>query len=193
MTAVPGTDVTSYTWWRCEPRRLRRDQEEITSRFPELQWSAEAAGAWEGRLPRWPFDRPEPAHLTGWIGEQGLLLHLQYSQAYPMQAPRIFPMDPEPEPVEWTQHRWHVNGDGSLCLLREEAAWTGRGSVIDLLLKAAGWRIEHALMKHETIEQMTDSGIVDDDSLDRFLAQPPQPGRSTDPHPQTAESGGPAC
>ncbi|SCG01829.1 MULTISPECIES: hypothetical protein [unclassified Streptomyces] len=192
-TAAAGGTRTPISWWECEPRRLRRDQEEIPTRFPDLVFSDEGAGGWQGTLPRWPFDRPEPACLTGWIGESGLQLRLEYSQAYPMLAPRIFPLDPLPDPLEWTQHRWHVNGDASLCLLRDDI-WTGRESAVDLLLKAAGWRIEYALMKHQVIEHMTGSGIVTDHSLDHLLAQLPEP-EDTDGHgePDTAGQDGPAC
>ncbi|MFE2541002.1 hypothetical protein [Actinacidiphila glaucinigra] len=185
---------TPITWWACEPRRLERDQNEITTRFPDLTWNSEGAGTWYGTLPRWPFDRSEPAQLVHWIGDKGLFLRLEYSQAYPMVAPRLVPLDPLPELLEWTQHRWHVNGDGSLCLLREDAVWTGRESVADLLLKAAGWRVEYALMKHEAIEQMSANGIVSDDRFDRFLAQPPELNDITGSQDcNTAERGGPAC
>jgi hypothetical protein len=60
-------------------------------------------------------------------------------------------------------------GDGSLCLLQDDAAWTGRDSVVDLLLKAAGWRVEYALMRAGVIEAMTLRGIVDDDQLDHLV------------------------
>ncbi|BDD77206.1 hypothetical protein B0E38_07230 [Streptomyces sp. 111WW2] len=86
-------------------------------------------------------------------------------------APRLGPL---PEPFERTQHRWQVNGDAGLCLLRD-AIWTSPESGADLLLKAAGWRIEYALMKHQTIDQMTGSGIVSDHRLDHFLAHPRHP------------------
>ncbi|GGV54794.1 hypothetical protein GCM10010245_86740 [Streptomyces spectabilis] len=133
MTTTPARGTrTPITWWECEPRRLRRDTEEIPARFPRLVFTDEGAGGWEGMLPHWPFDRPEPAHLTDWIGEHGLRLRLEYGHAYPMVAPRIFPLDPLPEPWEWTQHRWHVNGDASLCLLHDDI-WTGRESAVDLL------------------------------------------------------------
>jgi hypothetical protein len=181
MTIAPsgGTRVP-VTWWECEPGRLQRDQQEISARFPDLTFSNDGAGRWQGTLPCWPFDRSEPCHLADWIGKSGLQLRLEYGQAYPMVAPQIFPVDPSPEPWEWTQHRWHVNGDASLCLLRDDV-WTGRESVVDLLLKAAGWRIEYALMKHQIIQQMTGSGIVTDDQLDHFLGRPPAPGDTAEP------------
>jgi hypothetical protein len=179
-------------WWECEPHRLRHDQEEITALFPGLTWQQEGAGSWEGRLPRWPFDRPEPAHVADWMGGEGLLLRVEYRQAYPMVAPRLIPLEPSPELFEWTQHRWHVNGDASLCLLREAAAWTGRESVVGLLLKAAGWRIEYALMKHNAIEEMTVNGIVSDDRLDHLLTRPPSDATRLAPA-KTPEPDEPAC
>ncbi|WP_416972219.1 hypothetical protein [Streptomyces sp. 4F14] len=184
---------TPISWWACEPRRLHRDREEITTRFPGLAWNNEGAGSWEGTLPRWPFDRPEPEHLTDWIGDEGLLLRVEYSQAYPMVAPRLVPLHPLPAPYEWTQHRWHVNGDATLCLLRDDI-WTGRESVVDLLLKAAGWRVEYALVKSGVIEQMSANGIVDDPCFDHFLTQPPAPPDGTERSNQaTAGQDRPAC
>jgi hypothetical protein len=62
-------------------------------------------------------------------------------------------------------------GDGSLCLFQDDAAWTGRDSVVDLLLKAAGWRVEFELMRRGVIEAMTVNGIVDHPQLDHLLAE----------------------
>lgn len=163
-------DVGPVTWWQCEPRRLARDQAEIAERFASLEWQARGAGVWIGWLPRWPFDRPEPPRLVDLIGVQGLRVAVEYGHAYPMMAPRIHPLTPEPGLVERTDHKWHVMGDGSLCLLQEDAAWTGRDSVVDLLVKAAGWRVEYALMKAGVIETMTLHGIVDDGQLDHLVA-----------------------
>lgn len=175
-------------WWKSEPHRWERDRNEITDRFPELSWEPDGAGAWEGRLPLWPFERAQPAGLAEWTDSRGLHLRLGYSQAYPMIAPQIYPLEPEPLRVEWTQHRWHVNGDGSLCLLRTPSAWTGREPVTDLLLKAAGWRIEYALLKHGAIEEMTENGIVDDDRHDHLLSTPPPRDQVTN-----IETGTTAC
>jgi hypothetical protein len=158
------------TWWQCEPRRLARDRAEVAEHFGDLKWLGAGAGGWRGRLPRWPFARPAPVGLVDLIGESGLLVGVEYGHAYPMVPPLIHPLDPEPDVMERTDHRWHVSGDGSLCLLQDDAAWTGRGSVVDLLLKAAGWRVEYALMKAGVIEAMTERGIVEDDQYDRLIA-----------------------
>jgi hypothetical protein len=161
------------TWWQVEPRRLKRDQEEVAERFPDLQWQDAGAGGWIGHLPRWPFTRPEPLGLVELIGEKGLLVAVRYGHAYPIVPPAVFPGEPEPPLRARTDHRWHVMGDGSLCLLQDDATWTGRDSVVELLLKAAGWRVEFELMSHGLIEAMTVDGIVDDDQLDHLFDQAP--------------------
>lgn len=163
-------DPALTTWWQDDRRRLDRDADEIDAMFPELTWKPVAAGQWTGRLPRWPFSRSEPVLLSSLIGLGGLTVEVAYTQAYPMVPPRIYPLDPQPEIGEWTVHAWHVNGDGSLCLLRDEAMWDPAGSVTDLLLKAAGWRIEYALMKRRVVSMMSDNGIVSDPSLDGLVA-----------------------
>ncbi len=96
---------------------------------------------------------------------------VEYGHAYPMVPPAVFPLDPQSEPLERTQNRFHVLGDGSLCLLQDDAAWTGRSSITDLLLKAAGWRVEYALIKTGVIEAMSLCGIVDDDQFDHLIVQ----------------------
>ena len=168
------------SWWQREPRRWEQDRQAINEQFPDLRWDPGGAGMWQGVLPLWPFQRPQPAALADWTGGRGLTVCLMYTQAYPLLAPSIYPLDPEPLRVEWTQHRWHVNGDGSLCLLREPSAWTGREPVTDLLLKAVGWRVEYALLKNGAIEEMTESGIVEDARHDQLLATPP-PARAEAP------------
>ncbi|GAA3438278.1 hypothetical protein GCM10018954_078940 [Kutzneria kofuensis] len=46
-----------------------------------------------------------------------------------------------------------------------------RESVVELLLKAAGWRIEYALMTCGAIESMSLNGIVADPHLDELITQ----------------------
>lgn len=160
------------SWWQEEPDRYERDCREIADLLPTLAWceperAVRGAGGWCGRLPLWPFTRPAPDGLPD-IGD-GLLLELVYSQAYPAIAPKIFPLDPEPRLAHYTHHRWHLNGDGSLCLLQGAADWTGRESVTDLLLKAAGWRVEFALMHAALVDSMTENGIVERDDRDSLI------------------------
>lgn len=164
-------DGQSRSWWQCEPRRLQRDRVEVTEFFPDLVWEAEDAGRWRGRLPLWPFERPEPAGLRDLIGHEGMPVVIEYGHAYPMIPPGVFPVEPQPDPLERTQNRFHVMGDGSLCLLQDDVTWTGRSSITDLLLKAAGWRVEYALIKVGAIEAMSLYGIVDDAQFDHLVAR----------------------
>lgn len=156
-------------WFERDAERLRRDYEEIETAFPDLGWTDADAGGWDGRLPLWPFERPTPDFLADVVGSIGVKIELRYPQAYPMVAPSIRAIDPEPQLREWTVHGWHVNGDGTLCLLRSVALWDPRTSITDLLLKAAGWRIEYALMQRSAIKAMTENGIVNDTIYDDLI------------------------
>lgn len=162
-------NIAPINWWDAEPVRFARDQDEVTARFPELTWNQNGAGGWVGRLPMWPLERPEPPGLSRLLGGAGLQVVIAYRQAYPMVPPRIYPVDPHPEPVECTQHRWHVNGDGSLCQFQTDTAWDPRDSICDLILKAAAWRVEYALMKVGALVRMTLHGIVSDPTLDNLV------------------------
>lgn len=168
MQAGVGDD--RYEWWRQEPGRLDTDQRQLHTRFPGLTWSTEDNGQWSGELPIWPFDRDPPEGLDVLLGGRGLQVLVRCGQGYPAAPPRVVPLDPEPEIVERTQHRWHVNGDGTLCLFQSEAVWSTRATLVEVLLKAAGWRIEYALMKAGLIETMTTNGIVTDTALDDVIA-----------------------
>lgn len=161
------------SWWESDPERLARDLQEVPAHFPDLQFEQVGAGQWSGRLPYWPFERSRPASLDMLTGGDGLLLDLYYPQSYPMVPPNLFPREPDPDVLLRTQHRWHLNGDGSLCLLRVPELWTGREPVTDLLLKAAGWRIEYELMKANLIDRMSENGIVTDPTYDHLVEEAP--------------------
>jgi hypothetical protein len=83
-----------------------------------------------------------------------------------MVEPKLFPLDPDPPRDRRIVHSWHLNGDGSLCLLQTADAWTGRETAADLVAKASGWFIEYLLRERGAIEAMTERGIHSDDSLD---------------------------
>ncbi len=164
-------DITPINWWDAEPSRHAKDQQEVAARFPDLRWVPENPGRWEGRLPMWPLDRTPPAGLLDLLGGEGMQVVILYRQAYPMVPPRIYPVDPRPEPLECTQHRWHVMGDGSLCLFQTETAWDPADSICDLLVKAAAWRVEYALLKAGALTEMTVNGIVRDSQHDDLITR----------------------
>lgn len=164
-------EVAWIPWWQAEPLRLERDRRDVASLASDLELSLEGEGRWSGHLPRWAFDRPEPPGLSDLIGDTGLCVEVQYHGAYPMLPPSVFPKDPEPSYDEWTLHTWHVLGDGSLCLFQSWTDWEPDASIGEVLLKAAGWRVEYALLKAGVIEQMSERGIASDDTYDHLVAE----------------------
>lgn len=157
-------------WFDAEPARLAAEQAAMAAVAPELAWSdTTPGGGWEGLAPVWPFPRPRPGGLDGFLAGRRLRLRVACSQAHPMAAPKLWPLDPEPEIAQRTVHDWHVNGDGSLCLLRTAAAWTGAELAAELVVKAAGWFLEFLLMQAGVIRAMTTGGIVNSDELDELL------------------------
>ena len=180
MTSWPSPDrrannrsARSIPWMTAEPERLIRDLREVKA-FAPLLWYRHLAvsrhGGWTGELPQWPFDRPEPDGLSELMGSSGLHIDVEYPAAYPMVPPTIYPVEPAPSIEEQTQSAWHVAPGGSLCLLQSEGAWRPEASVTELMAKAAGWRIEYALMKAGAIPQMSVNGIVSDPSFDHLVA-----------------------
>jgi hypothetical protein len=167
MSSAPG-----IPWTEAEPSRLQRDIAEVRAFDSTLTYIASDEslphGGWKGTLPVWPFDRPAPEGLDV-VVPSGLNVVLLYPAAYPMVPPIVYPIEPEPEPMEMTQSAWHVLPGGGLCLLQSDAGWTPEASITDLLLKAAGWRVEYALMKAGAIEQMSESGIVSDPTFDVLI------------------------
>lgn len=160
------------SWLDAEPDRARVERTEMERVAPEMEWLADAsAGGWEGLAPIWPFDRPAPPGLGALLGDRRLRLLVFYSQAHPMVEPKLFPVDPDPPRHHRTLHEWHLNGDGSLCLLQTADAWTGRDTAADLVAKASGWFIEYLLRERGAIEALTESGIHTDASLDAKITE----------------------
>ena len=52
---------------------------------------------------------------------------------------------------------------------RTATSWDPSAHAADLIEKISGWYIEYNLMLKGHITQMTEYGIAEDDSLDRFL------------------------
>jgi hypothetical protein len=170
-------DLQPIRWFDAEPERLKREQKAMAACALDLQWIDRAkylpAGGWEGDAPIWPFERdsPEPG-LSRLLDGRRLPVRVEYLESFPAVEPKLWPLlDPPPDPAYRTQHTWHVNGDGSLCLLQTADVWTGRETAADLVVKASGWYIEYLLMEAKAIEQMTLAGINSDTTLDDAIRE----------------------
>lgn len=170
-------DLQPICWFEAEPERLEREREAMAASAPDLRWIECSpdlpAGGFEGDAPAWPFDRepPEPG-LSRLLDGRRLPVRMQYLESFPAVEPKVWPLlDPAPDPLYRTQATWHVNGDGSLCLLQTADMWTGRETAADLVVKASGWFIEYLMMEAKAIERMTLSGINSDTSLDGTIRE----------------------
>jgi hypothetical protein len=163
-------DLPRQRWLEAEPERLEREQQEMAELAPEIHWvELNGAGGWEGYAPVWPFDRDPPATLDAFLNGARLKLLVAYAQAYPAVQPAVFPLEPLPPLERRLLHKWHLNGDGSICLLQSADAWTGRETAAELVAKASGWLVEYLLVDRELRETMSDEGIVTDPSLDHLI------------------------
>ncbi len=169
-------DLQPICWFDAEPERLDRERAAMAVCAPSLQWIERSedlpSGGWEGDAPEWPFLRepPEPG-LSHLLEGRRLPIRVQCSESFPAVEPSIWPLlDPPLEPLYRTQDIWHVNGDGSLCLLQTAEMWSGRDSAADLVVKSSGWFIEYLLMEVKVIERMTLTGLNADSSLDGVIA-----------------------
>jgi hypothetical protein len=157
------------SWSGSEPRRYREDNEALATFAPSLAWQPDAQG-WMGELPVWRFQRPEPAGLHELL-PGGLVVAVCPPPVYPMVAPIVYPLNPDPPIAVRTHQRWHVAGDGRLCLMKTPGQWDPRQPVTSLLLRAIGWHVEYALMIRGLITEMTVHSIVDDDQHDALIAK----------------------
>lgn len=158
-------------WFDAEPGAFEREKRAMPRVAPDLEWNPDLpAGGWHGAVPIWPFDRPVPPELDAFLGADRLIVQVEYSQAHPMVPPSVHPLDPEPSWLVRTQHTWHVNGDGSLCLMQAADDWNPTDTAADLIVKAAGWYLEFQLMSRGIVRAMSERGIVHDNSLDHLLS-----------------------
>ena len=126
------------SWVAAEPVVLERESRLMSAVAPSLEWLSDSpSGGWRGLLPLWPFARPEPPGLAAFLGGRQFEVLVVYLESFPMAEPRIYPLDPVPDLAHRSLHSWHLNGDGSLCLLRQASDWDGTGSAseMDLLLR----------------------------------------------------------
>jgi hypothetical protein len=173
---MTNVGVRGIPWFEDDPERLERDKVDVGAFAPELTFiepSNDAPnGGWVGELPLWPFERKVPSGLADHSPPNGLSVLVSYTEGYPMIAPDIWPIKPEPDVLERSQARWHVLPTGALCLLQTTGQWQPEASLTELLMKAAGWRLEYALVRGGRLQQMTESGIVSSDILDELFTEP---------------------
>jgi hypothetical protein len=158
------------SWYEAEPAVLERERAAMAEHAPEMEWIEEGAGRWEGYAPEWPFprDRPEPG-LERLLGGARLQLRVEYVQAHPAVPPILTPLSPIPSRERRLRHDWHINGDGTLCLLAADILWRPDDTAADLVLKASGWIIEYRLKERGRIESMSETGLYDDASWDDVI------------------------
>lgn len=166
---MTSPQLDRVTWWTAEADLLRAERAAVETSFPGLEWVDVGAGSWIGQLPPWPFERPAPEGLMMLLGDAPFVVNLMYGHAFPASPPVVFPLEPTPPAELRSFTDYHVLGDGSLCLLRDADQWTTSSRTTDLILKAAGWRIEYALLQLGKLDKLTESGIVVDTSLDPLI------------------------
>jgi hypothetical protein len=154
------TDALERIDWRAaEPGLLAREREEMARRAPAMELLAEPhAGVWRGLAPGWPTDLEPLEGLDRLLEGRRLLLEVGYTQGFPMAPPIAIPLDPVPAVELRARHAWHLNGDGSLCLLWSAADWPGTGTAADLVEKASGWFVEYLALLAGLINAMSQSG-----------------------------------
>ncbi len=165
-------------WWDADPARFAWELDNMDAAAPDLVWDHQLGG-WIGHAPIWPFPRPASPGLETFTAGKRLHLALVPTSAHPATPPKAWPLDPEPTIDQCTRHRWHVNGDGSLCLFQRAVDWTGEEPCAEIAVKASGWFLEYLLVERGCVEAMTENGIVIDQVRDPvFESCPPANHRS---------------
>lgn len=159
------------SWIEAEPLRLEAEVEAMNEKAPEMKWVDGGAGRWEGLAPIWPFDRDEPEGLSNLLKGRRLELSVECLESHPMVAPRVFPLDPSPPRKRRILEKWHLNGDGTICLLFSSSNWSGREYAAELVLKSSGWFIEYLLVEAGDLRLMTQHGPGRDIGVDRLLSK----------------------
>lgn len=172
-----NAELPRISWIEAEAARAQREQAAMQRWAPEMQWRTDLTWAdgrigagWEGLAPAWGADRSEPQGTANLLAGRRLRLKVICPEAFPMVAPDLYPLNPDVPIERRTQHRWHVNGDGSLCLMQAADDWQPENHAADLVRKAAGWFIEYLLVEAGDLDQMTERGIYVSDELDALLA-----------------------
>jgi hypothetical protein len=171
-------DRAPESWVEAEPGVLDREKAAMAEHVPDLTWhddlvwrGTRQAYGWTGCAPQWAADRPKPRGVDELLSGRRLELRVVYPEAFPAVPPALFPVDPDVPLDRRTLNRWHVNGNGSLCLMQAADDWQLTNTAADLVRKASGWFIEYLLLDAGEIERMTERGLFEDTSLDEVLAK----------------------
>jgi len=166
-------------WRAAEPEVLARERAAMAERAPDMQWIDNGGGGWEGLAPTWPFDLHPPEGLDRLLESRRLRLAVIYSQGFPMSPPALLPLDPVPHVELRARHDWHLNSDGSICVLFTAADWPGTGTAADLVEKASGWFVEYLALQAGLIQSMSESGpLAGHPQLEEALRRLPAPTSS---------------
>lgn len=170
MPAVP--------WTVAEPAHADRERAAMADVAPALRWTTGLTlldrsdlSGFVGPLPQWCADRAMPPGVAELLGADQVSVEVIFSEATPMVPPAIRAINPDVPLARRTDHRWHINGDGTLCQLQGAVAWPPGTTAEALLVKASCWYVEYRLMEHGLIEAMSESGIAEDPVHDATLAQ----------------------
>jgi hypothetical protein len=164
------------SWRAAEPERLKTEQEAMADACPQMLWdepirwpSGRIGAGWKGFAPAWGAQRTHPPGLQNLLQGRQLKLAVLYPEGFPMVPADLHPIEPDVPADRRTQHRWHVNGDGSLCLIQRAEDWQPSDTAADLVLKASGWFIEYLLVEGSDLDAMTKRGICSSDELDALI------------------------
>lgn len=169
--------VPRISWLEVEVGRADTERAAMEKLAPGMEWAEGMSGfgrgglvGWKGLAPAWASDRPKPPGVDELLGSRRLELLLVYGEAFPIVAPAVVPLDPKIPVSRRTAHAWHVNGDGSLCLMQSAADWQPHETAAELVIKASGWFIEYLLMERGLIERMSVAGLHASDEHDEVIA-----------------------
>lgn len=170
-------EVERQSWTEAEPGLVESEKEAMSVVAPEMIWKDELVYfqrpvvGWQGTVPDWTAERPKPDGVDRLLDGRRLQLLVLYPEAFPMVPPALVPVQPEIPIAHRTMNKWHVMGDGSLCLIQAAEDWQPENTAADLIRKAAGWFIEYLLLDAGRIEQMTQRGIYEDDCFDKEIGR----------------------
>jgi hypothetical protein len=176
---MPRNKHTPVPWSEAAPTLVARERTAMAAVATRMAWrddltwrEGRRATGWAGQAPTWGGDRPQPTGVDALLAGRRLELTVIYPEAFPAVPPSLYPTSPQVPWARRTLQRWHVLGDGGLCLTQAAHDWNPAvDTAADLVRKAAGWFIEYLLVEAGAIEAMTIKGVAADTALDDILAQ----------------------